>query len=164
MINPLNILLGAAAVGGAALLWTHWPRHGAALAAQRYRQWRDGRIAEGATPEQLEIETAQRLAMARMRRLASEAVLTRPADYKQIIQEAIAHHAAGLESMHGKESAAVFAQACTALRDDEILYPDALAAAHAHDPVVAEMEMDMLRERRKKPEYDADFLAAYTDI
>lgn len=149
-------LLGAAAVaaGGYGLLRVlKWSE------ADIPYQWRQRRLQEGATSEQVDIEAALLMAMARLRRRASEAVVQSPADHKRILKEGIAVEGAYLMSMHGRPVCDIFVKTCEDLRDDEILYPDAMAAVEAIRPAAPDNEFQGGASRGLDP----DIIAAFTN-
>lgn len=126
--------------------------------------WFQQRYHEGASSEDMQREMTMRLTMAQLRRAVSDAVLKRPADAAQIRAEGIEHHAYIVSSLHGTPAGKHFATVCSGLHDREILYPDALAAARAADPIWQEIEA----EAKNPPRYDRvaaeDWRAAFTDL
>lgn len=148
------IALGYAVVAGGALVLPHLVKQ------DPYIAFRDKRLREGATNEQVAVETALRLAMARLRRQASDAVLLRPDAHKEIIADGIAHHAFLLERIHGKPACDLFVAVCNGLEDREILYPDALAAVKAANPL-PDMETLMAGH---DPRWQEDYQAAFRDV
>jgi hypothetical protein len=148
------IALGGAAVAAGGFALTRL------LPEEPYLAFRRQRLREGATHPQIEVEIALRLHMATLRRQASDAVLLRPDAHKQLLAEAITHHAFQIEGMHGKAAGDLFVAVCNGLRDDEILYADALAAVQAAHPLP---DMGTLMAGHD-PRWKEDYHAAFRDV
>jgi hypothetical protein len=126
--------------------------------------WFKQRYHEGASSEEIQRESTMRLTMAQMRRQVSDAVLQRPGDAEQIRAEATEHAAYLVGRLHGTGAGKQFAAVCAGLHERDILYPDALAAARAADPIWQEIEAEAKNPQRYDHVAAEDYRAAFTDL
>lgn len=161
-LTPLFALPATLGAGLAAyLVHRLWHRTPEQEAQRAYDDWLAECRKAGLSHEECEREYKVRVALARLRRIASDRTLEAPIEFRVIV-ESVAREEARLLSLTDEAAGRHFAEIASALPLTDILYADALQAIERRSK--AEREMRAVLFPKPDPQMLADQTAALRTV